>query len=174
MDRPVSQRSQPADDELRRLAEPLLGRAAAYAFALLGNREDAEDAIQEALLKAYRGLARHDRSQGFKAWWFAIVRNCCRDLHRSRSRRAPTVAVDAADSPGGDQSAWEEAERRDMLRSSIAQLSPAHREIIQLRYFGDCSYQEIATALGIPIGTVMSRLHAARRALAAICEREPR
>ena len=112
MNWPMSQHSQPADDELRRLAEPLLGRAAAYAFSLLGNREDAEDAIQDALLKAYRGLARHDRSQGFKAWWFAIVRNCCRDLHRSRSRRAPSVAVDAADSPAGDQSAWEEAERR--------------------------------------------------------------
>jgi RNA polymerase sigma-70 factor (ECF subfamily) len=61
-----------------------------------------------------------------------------------------------------------------MLRSAIAQLSPEHREIIQLRYFGDCSYQEIATALGVPVGTVMSRLHAARRALVAISEREPR
>jgi RNA polymerase sigma-70 factor (ECF subfamily) len=174
MDWPVSQRSQQADDELHRLAEPLLGRAAAYAHSLLGNREDAEDAIQEALLKAHRGLARYDRSRGFKAWWFAIVRNCCRDIQRSRARRPPSIAVDAADLPAGDQSAWEESERRDMLRSAIGQLSAEHREIIQLRYFGDCSYQEIATALGIPVGTVMSRLHAARRALVAISEREPR
>ena len=174
MDWPMSQHSQQSDDELRRLAEPLLGRAAAYAFALLGNREDAEDAIQDALLKAHRGLARYDRSRGFKAWWFAIVRNCSRDLQRGRARRPSSMAVDAAGLPAGDQSAWEASERRDMLRSSIAQLSPAHREIIQLRYFGDCSYQEIATALEIPVGTVMSRLHAARRALAMICEREPR
>jgi RNA polymerase sigma-70 factor (ECF subfamily) len=170
----MSQHSQPADDELRRLAEPLLGRTAAYAYSLLGSREDAEDALQEALLKAHRGLARYDRSRGFKAWWFAIVRNCCRDIQRSRARRPPTIAVDAADLPAGDQSAWEESERSDLLRSAMGQLSPAHREIIQLRYFGDCSYQEIATALAIPVGTVMSRLHAARRALAASCEREPR
>ena len=172
MDWSMSQQSQPADDELRRLAEPLLGRAAAYAYSLLGNREDAEDALQEALLKAHRGLARYDRSRGFKAWWFAIVRNCCRDLQRSRARRPPTIPVEAADMPAGDPSAWEASERRGMLRSAIGQLSPAHREIVQLRYFGDCSYQEIATALAIPVGTVMSRLHAARRALAASCERE--
>jgi RNA polymerase sigma-70 factor (ECF subfamily) len=54
----------------------------------------------------------------------------------------------------------------------LAQLSLAHREIIELRYFGDCSYQEIAEALGIPEGTVMSRLHLARRALAAIYRKE--
>jgi RNA polymerase sigma-70 factor (ECF subfamily) len=154
--------------------EPLLARAAAYAFALLGNREDVEDALQEAVLKAYRGLARYDRSRGFKGWWFAIIRNCCLDLQRRRAARPSTLPLDPAQLRSGKPSVWEDSERKDTLRRALDQLSPAHREIIELRYFGDCSYQDIATALGTPVGTVMSRLHAARQALAAIYERELR
>ena len=55
----------------------------------------------------------------------------------------------------------------EAVHEALDRLSPPHREILELRYFGDCSYRDIATALGIPQGTVMSRLHAARQALAA-------
>jgi RNA polymerase sigma-70 factor (ECF subfamily) len=59
------------------------------------------------------------------------------------------------------------AEAAAPLREALAKLTPTHREILQLRYFGGCSYSEMAESLSIPVGTVMSRLHAARQALAA-------
>lgn len=152
------------DQEFGCLIEPLLGRAAAYAYAIVGNREDAEDALQEAALKAYRSLDRYDPSRPFKGWWLAILRNCCRDLLRRRQARPATAAIDQADPP---QDRPQSAEPDDELSRALGQLSPPHREILELRYFGDCSYRDIAAALGIPQGTVMSRLHAARQALAA-------
>ena len=145
--------------------EPLLERAAGYAFAILRNREDAEDALQEAALKGYRNLERYDRDRSFKGWWFAIIRNCCLDLTRRRRARPSTVAIDQADLPPAERN---DGGLRDDVGRALQRLSPPHREILELRYFGDCSYRDISAALGIPEGTVMSRLHAARQALAAI------
>jgi RNA polymerase sigma-70 factor (ECF subfamily) len=65
------------------------------------------------------------------------------------------------------------SDQYDQLRAALAELSDSHREILELRYFGNCSYRDIANVLGIPEGTVMSRLYAARQALAAIYEKEP-
>jgi RNA polymerase sigma-70 factor (ECF subfamily) len=159
------------DEEFRSWVEPLLDAAAGYAYSFLHNREDAEDAVQEALLRAYRGRNRHDRSRSLKAWWFAIVRNCCLDLLRKRKRQPTFLEADESLLP-------DNADERDTLHDhdalhwAIDQLSPEHREIIQLRYFGECTYAEIASALQIPAGTVMSRLHAARKFLAAVYRKE--
>ena len=141
---------------------PLLSQVAGYAYAIVGNHADAEDAVQESLWKAYRGLHGYDPGRPFKGWWFAIVRNCCLDLldrRRSRPRAVPLEQADHVAAP-----ATREAEP---LREALAKLTPAHREILELRYFGGCSYRDLAEALAIPAGTVMSRLHAARLALAA-------
>ena len=170
----MGERSQPQAGELEELIRPLLGRAAAYALALVRNREDAEDAVQEATVKAYLGFGRHDRSRSFKAWWFAIVRNCCLELLRKRRRRPPAASIDPAGLPSREQELWEEFEGREALNSALDQLSPVQREVIQLRYFGDCSYQDIAATLAIPRGTVMSRLHAARQALLATYRKDIR
>jgi len=166
--------SQVSEDEFRRWVEPLLERAGAYAFSIVRNREDAEDAVQEALLKAYLNIRRYERSRSFKGWWFAIIRNCCRDLLRKRGRRPAIVAVDPSELPSTGNNVHSEVERSDELVWALNQLTPAHREIIELRYFGDCSYSEIAEALSIPAGTVMSRLHVARRALADFYRKEKR
>jgi RNA polymerase sigma-70 factor (ECF subfamily) len=163
-----------SEDEFRRWIEPLLERAGGYAFSIVRNREDAEDAIQEALLKAYLNMSRYERSRSFKGWWFAIIRNCCLDLLRKRVGRHVTVAIDPSELPSPGNDARGGVERGDELIWALNQLTPVHREIIELRYFGDCSYSEIAEALGIPEGTVMSRLHAARHALAAIYRKEKR
>jgi RNA polymerase sigma-70 factor (ECF subfamily) len=162
-----------SDDEFQAWVAPLLERAAGYAWAIVRNREDAEDALQEALVRAYRALSRYDRSRSFKGWLFAIVRHCCLDLLRRRGTRPVFVAMDPADLSLATRDNSPERERRDTLEWALAQLSPAHRKVIELRYFGDCSYREIAEALGIPEGTVMSRLHAARQALTAIHRKEP-
>lgn len=160
----------PTDAEFGAWVEPLLGRAAAYAWSILRDRGDAEDAVQEGLWKAWRALDRYDRSRAFKGWWFAIIRNCCLDLCRRRSRH-PTGGTDP-DTLASDGDARQALERHDQVAWALSRLTPAHREVLQLRYFGDCSYREIAEALHIPAGTVMSRLHAARHALANALEKE--
>jgi RNA polymerase sigma-70 factor, ECF subfamily len=155
--------------EFQRQMPALLPRAAGYAWTILRNREDAEDAVQEAALRAYHSLNSYDCRLPFKGWWFSIVRNCCLDLIRRRRCRPSTAQTDASEIPSQtspDPNQYEE------LHQALLRLSPPHREIIELRYFGDCSYHEIAGALGIPLGTVMSRLHAARGALAGLLRKE--
>jgi len=146
-----------------RALEPLLGRAAAYARARLGNREDAEDAVQQAALQAWAGFRQYDPARPFAGWWFTILRNCCMDLLRRRRAAAHT------DIEGVDLPRLEPDEPFDwqVLETAIRSLSPAHQEILRLRYFGELSYDALADALDIPRGTVMSRLHHARKALAS-------
>jgi RNA polymerase sigma-70 factor, ECF subfamily len=145
------------------LIEPLLGQAAAYARAILRDRQHAQDAVQEAALRGLERFRTFDASRPFKGWWFAIVRNCCIDILR-RTAVSRTQSVDELQlpqPPGPDTADWEN------LAAAMASLSDQHREILRLRYFADLSYRELAEALGIPGGTVMSRLHLARKALQA-------
>lgn len=143
------------------LLEPLLAQAAGYARSILRNRDDAEDAVQQAALRAFERIHTFDESRPFKGWWFAILRNCCVDLLR-RSKSATTQSLEGIDLPSPpppDTSDWEQ------LNAAMARLSDDHREILRLRYFADLNYRELAETLGIPQGTVMSRLHLARSAL---------
>jgi RNA polymerase sigma-70 factor (ECF subfamily) len=146
---------------------PLLPRAGGYALALLRSRADAEDAVQAAALRGLERLITYDERRPFKGWWFAILRNGCIDQLRRR-KAAPTVALD------GDYPATETEAGSDWasLDAAIVALTPAHREILRLRYFGELSYAELAAALEVPVGTVMSRLHAARIALAGLMQEE--
>jgi len=151
--------------EFQRQVEPLLRQSAGYDYAIVRHREDAEDALQEAAIKGFRAFTRYDRSRPFKGWWLTILRNCCRDLLRRRRSRSSTLTMERVDLPPQTN---HPADQYDDLRAALDQLSQAHREILELRYFGGCSYREIAGVLSIPEGTVMSRLHAAREALAGI------
>ena len=107
----------PADERRAQFEEwiqPLLGHAMAYAYALVRNRADSEDALQDALLKGYLGLAGYDPARSFKGWWFTIVHNCCRDLARRRRARRffmswfPVRENAKSDNsiPGGDVKAY--------------------------------------------------------------------
>lgn len=147
---------------------PLLGQAAAYARSLLRNRDDAEDAVQQAALRAWERIGRYDRARPFKGWWFAVLRNCCFDMLRRR-RQAPASSIDGVDLPASETPDAFEWERMD---ASLRLLSEAHQEILRLKYFGELSYDELAETLGIPKGTVMSRLHLARKALAGLLGEE--
>lgn len=145
------------------LIEPLLGQGAAYARAILRDRHNAQDAIQEAALRGLERFRTFDPSRPFKGWWFAIVRHCCIDILR-RIAATQTEALDDFElpqPPGPDTADWEN------LSAAVRGLADQHREILRLRYFADLSYRELAEALGIPEGTVMSRLHLARKALQA-------
>jgi RNA polymerase sigma-70 factor (ECF subfamily) len=150
---------------------PLLAQAGAYARALLRNRQDAEDAVQQGALRGLERLATFDASRPFRGWWFAVLRNCCIDLARTRRRGATEPLGEhaaAADQPEARESEWVR------LDHAIERLSLPHREILRLRYFGELSYADLAETLHIPQGTVMSRLHLARKALSALLnEDEP-
>lgn len=140
--------------------EPLLGRAGGYARSLLRDRDDAEDAVQQAALRGLQRLETYDPARPFAGWWFAILRHCCIDMMRqSKVRRAEPL--------DGNEPAAEAATHWWELEAAIAALSPVHQEILRLRYFGDLSYAELAETLGVPPGTIMSRLFLARKALAA-------
>jgi RNA polymerase sigma-70 factor (ECF subfamily) len=144
------------------------------ALQLLGNREDALDAAQDAMLRFFTTLHRFRADQPVRPWLYSIVRNRCRDLmRRGRVRRSEPLEgdgehwrpelVDGRTDPHRDA---EQAELRRRVFAALGRLAPDHREILVLRDYHDLSYEEIATVLDVPRGTVMSRLHRARRALA--------
>jgi RNA polymerase sigma-70 factor, ECF subfamily len=153
-----------------RALEPLLTQAGGYARSILRSRADAEDAVQLAALRGLERLSSYDEVRPFKAWWFAILRNCCIDTFR-RARRHPTVVIEnelVDDRAGDPVPDW------DALDEALEALSDSHREIVRLHYFAGLSYIEIAEVLSIPRGTVMSRLHHARHALAARLQEDAR
>jgi RNA polymerase sigma-70 factor, ECF subfamily len=144
------------------------------AYGYVGNAEDARDLSQEAFVKAYEARARFDETRPFYPWLYRILKNHCLNFvtrgHRHISlddenehREIPSPVA----SPLED---LEEGERKRLVRTALDRLSEDHREIIVLKNFKDHSYKEISDILGIPIGTVMSRLFYARQALRALIE----
>ena len=143
-----------------------LGNGAhALATQMLGNAEDATDAVHDVFVRLLRKPDAYDVSKGpLKPWFLRVLRNHCIDL--IRQRRPGHSAVEELSDPGpGPQAALEIAQRDQGLQLALAKLSAGQRQIIVLRDYMDLSYAEIATALEIAPGTVMSRLHRARLAL---------
>lgn len=151
------------------------------ALQLLGNRDDALDVAQDAMLRFFKHIHRFDVSRPVRPWLFQIVRNRVLDMFRRRKVRkhdsidAAQEDEDRADLQLVDESVdLERDASRNQLQKRIwlalQELSHAQREIIVLRDYQDMAYSEIATALGIPIGTVMSRLHGARKKLRKVLQ----
>jgi RNA polymerase sigma-70 factor (ECF subfamily) len=137
-------------------------QAIAHAVAILGNRTDAEDAVQEALLDTYRALGRFDERRSFYSWFYTILRNRCWKVAGNRSRHDTAVEdVEILAAGGGD------LEQTLALQEALAGLQAESREILTLRHLDGLSYEELSVRLGIPIGTVMSRLFYARKQLQA-------
>lgn len=145
------------------------GRAIGVATLMLGNREDALDASQEAFVRAWRAIGRFDPSRPFYPWYAAILRNVCVNRLRRRGRRPTAPLFDGQARAERDSSSpvllAERNERRDRIWRAVQSLETYHREAIVHYHFEGMSYKQIAAALGVPVGTVMSRLHYARRAL---------
>lgn len=162
----------------RRAYEALVRRYMTDAFLVAcgfcGNAEDARDLSQEAFIKAYQARGRFDAARPFYPWFYRILKNHCLNFVQ-RGRR--DVSIDdenqhrelASTRPSALEE-MESEERRRIVRAAVDRLSDDHREIIVLKSFRDLSYREISEVLGIPIGTVMSRLFYARQALKAIIE----
>lgn len=153
-----------------------LHREAAFRVALRVTRreQDALDVVQDAFIRAFESLADFQRESGFKTWLLRIVTNRALDLVRARRVRQavsiegsdedkPEVGVPAADS--GPEAALAERELGVRIQRAIDALPPEQRAVFSLFALGELSYAQIAEALEIPIGTVMSRLFNARKRL---------
>lgn len=146
--------------------------AYAIAYGFVGNREDALEIAQEAFVKAYRAMSRFDTDLPFFPWIYRIVRNTSLNHIKKRNRRGETSldglmdsGVDFASKRRGPDAKAGLGELRDRIAQSMMHISDPHREILTLRHVHELSYNEIAECLDIPRGTVMSRLHGARRSL---------
>lgn len=137
------------------LLESSLDRAYRLARVMLADPDDADDALAEASLRAWRSQRSLRDTARFEAWFTRIVANVCRD--RRASRRAEPISL--AFDPIGGADAYAEAVERDALRDALRHLTPDHRAVIALHYLEGMTVPEIADALGIRAGTVKSRLH---------------
>jgi len=149
-------------------------RAYQYALAILRNHHDALDLSQDAFVRAFRSLDRFDVQRTFLPWFLRILRNLCLNTLKKRGRRPENPGTEDAEEimkfipsqVAGPDVSLARQEQADRIGAALGHLSPEHREVIFLRHFEDMSYEDIAGILGIPVGTVMSRLFNGRRALA--------
>jgi RNA polymerase sigma factor (sigma-70 family) len=151
------------------------GIALRTAYMLAGNAADAEEAAQDAFVKAYRALWRFRAGAPFKPWLLRIVANEARNRRRAAGRRAG-LALRAAQEPSGEaapspEAALLSAERRAELLAALNRLDERDREALACRYLLDLSEAETAAALGVRPGTVKSRLSRALERLRAEVER---
>ncbi len=144
------------------------GRANQVALGLVGDHADATDISQEAFVRAWRHIRKFRGQSSFFTWYSSILRKVALTLLRRRWKNTDVDLMDASAVPakGLDPAVLaEQNEQAECLWKAVLHLPTRHREVIVLSHFEHLAYKEIAEVLEIPIGTVMSRLHAARKAL---------
>lgn len=151
---------------VRRYQDPVFGMTLRF----LGGRGDAEDAAQEAFLRAYRGLHSFKGDAKFSTWLYRITYNLCTDwLRRNRraNRRAAIVeeAGEVADRRVNLEEGILESETRDNVRRAIDGLDERYRGVVVLLYYQKMSYEQIGAILDLPLKTVETRLYRARKLL---------
>jgi len=155
-----------AVDELKIWLEEGYAQSVRTAYLILGDRLDAEDAVQEAFLKAWRFRDTLQKESSFQPWLYRVVVNTC----YSRLRREIAQRERRSTDDVGDVDAGDDVERRVSTKSDVMSALkdlPTHlRIVIVLRYYSDLSERDIGVAIGRKPGTVKSRLHEARRRLA--------
>lgn len=160
----------------RELVEMYQGQVFSLALRMVRRREDAEDATQETFVRMFRALERYDTNRPFAAWLMTIASRLCID--QIRRRRVNPVSLTQTE-PGSDEAyemdvedpgpgpdeitSHSEEERRG--NELIQSLPPHYRVVVVLRHLQDLSYEEIAEALNLPLGTVKARIHRAREIL---------
>jgi RNA polymerase sigma-70 factor (ECF subfamily) len=147
-------------------------------YRMLGDPVEAEDAAQETFLRAYSNLNRYDRARAFSTWLLSIAAHHCID--QIRKRRMRLVSIDSnpfdpdsdeaylelPDSDPGPETRTVQRETQQRVQALLAELNPQDRAAIVMLYWYDFSYEEIASALGMTVSAVKSRLHRARHVLA--------
>lgn len=141
-------------------------------YRLLGDRAEAEDAAQDAFLRAYARLATFDLARPFGPWMRRVAANLC--LNRLEARGPAQRPLDdeldqAPDaSHANPEAAQAQAEQAEAIRAALAALPPRYRAVIELRHFQELSYDEIAAELALPLSDVKSYLFRARQKLARL------
>lgn len=158
-----------------------------FVYRIVGDRERAEDLVQEAFIRVHRHLARFDRSKKFSTWIYTIASNLAKNELRNRSR-SPLVLfttltpqwsdddrqLDFEDTDAQPDEAFRRRHLREVVEQSVAKLPAHHRDVFVLRELEGRSYEEIAEITHCNLGTVKSRLNRARNAFAEIVEPELR
>ena len=147
---------------------------------LIGRPDVAEDLMQETMLRAFRSLQTYRPEGKFRAWIFRIAVNLARDWVRRRPHEPATVLDDSpetspAPSLGVEMPPDADAQHRDRRRRvevALARLSPADREVLLLRFYGDLAFKDIAKVTREPLGTVLARAHRALKKLGEIIPEE--
>ena len=146
-------------DAFRHLVDRYQARAVAHARLLTRNEADAADATQEAFVDAFRNLRAYDTARPFYPWFYVLLRNRCFKQRSRRATRAESGTLPASRvEPGVSEGIL------DVWRG-IDRLAPDEAELVVLKHIEGWTYEELATALDVPRGTIMSRLYAARQRL---------
>lgn len=149
-------------DAFGHLVQRYQRQAVGNASAILRIREDAVDAVQEAFIDAFRSLKSFDLSRPFYPWFYVLLRNRCYKIAGKNSEAVSSDDIEILAPQVGPAN-----EERLALEKALGSLTDEFREIVTLKYLDGLSYDELAEHLGIPKGTVMSRLFHARRQLQA-------
>jgi RNA polymerase sigma-70 factor (ECF subfamily) len=143
------------------------------AYKFVGKHDEAEDLTQDIFLKLFKSLDTFDRRANFQTWLISVSRNLCIDHYRSVRKERETIdrdvdagALSPASADTGPYAALEHSDRRLLLRRALDELAPTLRSAVMLRDIHELSYQEIADRLGLPEGTVKSRINRGRLELA--------
>ncbi len=170
-------KERPTGELFEELAMPLFGQLFNFAQWLTHDPSEAEDLVQETYVKALKGFSSFQPGTNFRAWIYRILRNTFL-TSRTGLRATATVPLDEEDSleipasTGTPESLFIERAQEQLLQGAMEELPLHFREILLLCEVEEMSYQEISETLSIPIGTVMSRLSRARKALREILQRK--
>jgi RNA polymerase sigma-70 factor, ECF subfamily len=156
-------RTRTADEVFAALTRRHVDAAFRLAWAILGNTPDAEDAAQDAFTQAWRKRDTLRDTDRFEPWFQRILVNTCRERLRTRARGRVRAIPDPPELAADDET--RHAATRSAVGRAMADLDPDHRIVVILRYWADLTVDDIADRLGVPAGTVKSRLHYALRTL---------
>ncbi|WP_433017866.1 RNA polymerase sigma factor [Kribbella sp. CA-294648] len=148
----------------RRYAGPMF----VTALNVLGNREQAADTVQRALIQAWRARSRFDPSRELKPWLYAITRRAAVDTYRRERRAVQEISLERVGEVSAEGPSMEQIWRAWQVREGLDQLTPDEREVLRLAYYEGQSQTEIADRLQLPLGTVKSRTARAQRRLAKL------
>ncbi|HSQ28700.1 MAG TPA: RNA polymerase sigma factor [Gemmatimonadaceae bacterium] len=146
-------------EAFRELVDRYRDQYARYALHMLGNQEDAEEALQDAFTRAYRALPRCEDPERFGAWLFRILVNRCRTAGTRRGRRARTFVADEAALLGAseehpeDRAAW-----REEIERALHRLRPEQREAFLLKYVEEMGYDEMSQLTGVGVSALKMRV----------------
>jgi RNA polymerase sigma-70 factor (ECF subfamily) len=173
MERTLVERVQRGDDTaFGELASDVAHRLYAVAYRILRDFALAEDATQETLLTIWREAPRLKDPDRFEAWSWRVLVNACNRLNRQQRRWQPSIQDVHALRASGDEAA--NVDDRDQLERAFRRIHPDQRAILVLQHYLGLSLEQISDLLGLPTGTVASRLHYARRAMRAALDADAR